>query len=329
MRVRSGARASQLRHGLAVVLWRGQEEGYAHATQGPRRPRQATVAVAGRLSRSRGESGQALLLMVGAMLAVLVGAVVLGGVARGVAAQGDGQRAADLAALAGARAMREDYPRLFGPALLPDDRPNPQHLERGAYLARARATAEQTGRRNGARAVAASFPAADPMAPVRIRVTVGDRLRVGERQSLALTVRAEAELVPPGGAAPGGAGVAGEYPGPFAMRQGKPMRPDVARTFDRLFAAARADGVALVVTSAFRSDAEQARLFAARPDPRWVARPGTSLHRLGTELDLGPASAYAWLARNAQRFGLIQRYAWEPWHYEACSRYICAQRDPT
>ena len=25
--------------------------------------------------------------------------------------------------------------------------------------------------------------------------------------------------------------------------------------------------------------------FAAHPDPKWVARPGTSLHRLGTELD--------------------------------------------
>ena len=41
---------------------------------------------------------------------------------------------------------------------------------------------------------------------------------------------------------------------------------------------------------------EQAQLFAANPDPRWVAPPGQSLHRLGTELDLGPTSAYGWLA---------------------------------
>ena len=46
-----------------------------------------------------------------------------------------------------------------------------------------------------------------------------------------------------------------------------------------------------------------------------MAPPGKSLHRLGTELDLGPASAYGWLAANAKRFGFIQRYAWEKWHY--------------
>src|SRR3954471_752780 len=93
------------------------------------------------------------------------------------------------------------------------------------------------------------------------------------------------------------------------------MRPDVALAFDRLNAAAGHDGIALIIVSAWRSNAEQARLFAAHPDPKWVAPPGKSLHRLGTELDLGPASAYAWLARNARRFGFIQRYSWEPWHY--------------
>ena len=74
-------------------------------------------------------------------------------------------------------------------------------------------------------------------------------------------------------------------------------------------------GHALTINSAFRSDAEQAALFAANPDPRMVARPGTSLHRCGTELDLGPPSAYGWFAANAQRFGFVQRYAWEAWHY--------------
>jgi LAS superfamily LD-carboxypeptidase LdcB len=47
-----------------------------------------------------------------------------------------------------------------------------------------------------------------------------------------------------------------------------------------------------------------------------VAPPGKSLHRLGTELDLGPPSAYGWLARNARRFHFVQRYSWEQWHYE-------------
>jgi hypothetical protein len=107
----------------------------------------------------------------------------------------------------------------------------------------------------------------------------------------------------------------GEYAGPLEIRQGKPMRPDVARAFDRMATAAAADGVGLMVSSGFRTYAEQARLFAARPDPRWVAPPGRSLHRLGTELDLGPPAAYGWLARNARRFHFVQRYSWEPWHY--------------
>ncbi len=94
------------------------------------------------------------------------------------------------------------------------------------------------------------------------------------------------------------------------------MRPDVARAFDRMAAAAHDDGIALIVTSAFRTDAEQAALFAAHPDPKWVAPPGKSLHRLGTELDLGPSSAYPWLEAHAEQFHFKQRYPWERWHQE-------------
>ena len=80
-------------------------------------------------------------------------------------------------------------------------------------------------------------------------------------------------------------------------------------------AAAAGAGLTLVVNSGFRSDAEQAALFAAHPDPTWVAPPGHSLHRCATELDLGPETAYGWLAANASRFGFVQRYSWEAWHY--------------
>ena len=73
-------------------------------------------------------------------------------------------------------------------------------------------------------------------------------------------------------------------------------------------------GLFLGISSGFRSDAEQARLFAAHPDPKWVAPPGESLHRYATELDFAPPAAYAWLAANAARFGFVQRYAWEAWH---------------
>jgi hypothetical protein len=93
------------------------------------------------------------------------------------------------------------------------------------------------------------------------------------------------------------------------------MRPDVAIAFDRMERAASAAGIHLIVVSGFRSNAEQALLFARHPDPRWVARPGTSLHRLATELDLGPGGAYGWLSANAGRFGFLRRYSWEPWHF--------------
>ena len=125
---------------------------------------------------------------------------------------------------------------------------------------------------------------------------------------------AEAAAPPSAAAAPTMAS-GGGYSGPLMYRQGEGMRPDVAAAFDRMAAAAASAGVDLIVVSAFRSDTEQAALFAANPDPRWVAPPGQSLHRCATELDLGPDSAYDWLAANAGSFGFQKRYSWEPWHF--------------
>jgi soluble lytic murein transglycosylase-like protein len=257
--------------------------------------------------------GQASVLLVAAMAAVLVGVLVLGSAARGVAREAAAQRAADLAALAGARAMHAATPRLFEPPLI-DGQPNPRHLDRTAYLDLAREAATRVATANQAGEVAVRFPDAETFAPVRIRVGVRAIVEVrrnGVRRQTAVEVAAEAEVAPAllDPAAGGG------YDGPLAYRQGKPMRPDVALAFDRMERAARADGVTLVITSAYRSDAEQAELFRQRPDPRWVAPPGRSLHRLATELDLGPRNAYAWLAGNAGRFHFVQRYSWEPWHY--------------
>jgi hypothetical protein len=254
------------------------------------------------------------MIMLAALVLLMLGAAVLGGVAHGLLTRGGAQRAADLAALAGARALGAAHPRVFAPATV-DGRPNPDHLERDAYLALGRRAAVLTARRNGARAIRVGFPGAQgELAPLRIRVDVRDPIPVGTEE-VASTSSAEAELVVGAPGVPDAAPGAGEYRGPFATRQGKRMRPDVALGFDRMAAAARAAGHALLITSAFRSDAEQAALFAARPDPKWVARPGTSLHRLGTELDLGPPSAYAWLAANAGRFHFLKRYSWEPWHF--------------
>lgn len=259
------------------------------------------------------EAGQVTILMLGLALALVVGAFVLGAVARGVGGQGEQQRAADLAALAAARAMHESYAGLFESPRIAG-RPNPSHVERAEYLARGRAAGAATARRNGARSVAVSFPDGATFAPVRVRVEVRDHLVVGASQRVPAGARAEAELAPPADVAATAAG-AGEYRGPLAQRQGKPMRPDVAAAFDRMAAAASRDGIGLVIVSAFRTNAEQALLFARHPDPTWVAPPGQSLHRLATELDLGPPAAYGWLAANAQRFHFVKRYAWEGWHF--------------
>ena len=256
--------------------------------------------------------GQALLLLVTAMAAAVVGAVLLGGVAQGIGKGGREQRAADLGALAAARTMHDAYDRLFEPPTLDDGRANPRHLEVGAYERMGREAALGVARANGADDVEVKFPDGDTFAPTRVRVTVRDPATSdagGHHHEAAIKASAEAELAPLA-QVPTGIGDPGQYNGPFAYRQGKPMRPDVALAFDRLNAAAGHDGVALIIVSAWRSNAEQARLFAAHPDPKWVAPPGKSLHRLGTELDLGPSSAYGWLAANAGRFGFIKRYPW-------------------
>ena len=265
----------------------------------------------------RSAAGQASILLVACMLGLVVGAVMLGSLGHGFGALGTSQRAADLAALAGGRAMHAAQPRLFEPALI-DGRVNPAHLERAQFLALARTAATDVARRNGAETTAVEFPGGSSFAPGRIRVAARAPFTIGVgrlRRVLWLPAEAEAELAPEAGDGLAAFASGGGYEGPLAYRQGKPMRPDVAMAFDRMYAAARGDGIQLLVNSGFRSDAEQAVLFARRPDPRWVAPPGRSLHRNATELDLGPESAYGWLSRNARRFGFIQRYSWEPWHY--------------
>ena len=273
--------------------------------------------------RLKGQSGQALVLLVGAMAALVTGALILGAVGQALGAKGRQQRAADLAAVSAARAMRDAYPRLFEPVYLRRGVLNPAHLSRDGDLALARAAAVDGARRNGGTLDPArvSFPDADSFAPLRVSVALTARaaLRVsarGPKRHVRVVARATAALPPAaGGNAFPGAASGGGYSGPLAYRQGRPMRPDVAIAFDRMEAAAAKDGVALLISSAYRSDREQAKLFAAHPDPKWVAAPGQSLHRFGTELDLGPSSAYGWLAANAQPFGFVQRYSWEPWHY--------------
>jgi hypothetical protein len=268
---------------------------------------------------AREQSGQALPLALGGAFALLAAALALVAVAGAITGKGRVQRAADLAAISAARSMRDDLSLLLSPARLPDGSPNPRHLEKAAYLARARASASAAAKANGVSTalLRVSFPDADSFAPVRAEVAVTAGIDVGDGNS-----RTEASAVAEAGAPSGPSGespatmaTGGGYSGLLAYRQGHGMRPDVAAAFDRMAAAAEKAGVVLIVNSAFRSDAEQAALFAAHPDPTWVAPPGHSLHRCATELDLGPETAYGWLAANAGRFGFLARYGWEPWHF--------------
>lgn len=253
-----------------------------------------------------GDGGQALPIVLAAIVMTIAGALALALLGAGLRERAEHQRAADLGALAGARALLDARPRALDPAAS-GARPAGT-LTPAAYLALGRRIATQAALRNGAQRISVRFGGG--ALPDRVRVTVRDPIRLPGGRELAVVTVAEAELTPYPVA-----GAGGEYTGLLATRDGKPMRPDVALAYDRLARAARAGGHELVVVSGFRSSGEQARLWAAHPDPRWVARPGTSLHRLGTELDLGPASAYGWLAANAPRFGFLRRYSWEPWHY--------------
>jgi hypothetical protein len=290
------------------------------------------------------ERGQASLLLVGVVAAVLAGASVLFAFGNALGAKARYQRAADLAAISAAQEMRDLYPRLFEPPFIEPDVPNPRHLEEAEYRALTVAAAIRGARRNGVRVHArdVTFPGAG-FAATRVTVRVRGKVPIrlpgeprlrgeegvrsvareharhssgrGAAARVPIRARATAEILPDAGAGglPDASG--GGYDGPLAYRQGKPMRPDVALAFDRLAAAARDEaGLFLSISSGFRSDAEQARLFAAHPDPEWVAPPRESLHRYATELDLGPPAAYGWLEGNADRFGFTRRYAWEAWH---------------
>jgi soluble lytic murein transglycosylase-like protein len=286
-----------------------------HASDAPVEDRRARVG---------DDHGQAtLMLLLGLTLAIGL-AAVLGAVATAMGGREDRQRAVDVAALSAAAQLRAGTTSVVGGHRRSD----------AALRSRAVAVARTAARENGVPAIDVDFPGdgadASGGSPQRVRVRAIHRPTVAG-VTLASAVAATAEVAAPTYVEAAATG--DEYAGPLAVRQGKPMRPDVALAFDRMNAAATAAGHPLTVTSGYRSNAEQARLFAAHPDPKWVARPGTSLHRLGTELDLGPASAYGWLAANSRAFGFVKRYSWEPWHFgyvrETASAHVAEQgRNP-
>jgi zinc D-Ala-D-Ala carboxypeptidase len=130
---------------------------------------------------------------------------------------------------------------------------------------------------------------------------------------------------------------------------GLQMRKAAAKKYQSMLAAARGAGVKITTISAFRSVAEQNRLFfevgASRvqgPKKRAEvsAPPKHSEHHTGYAIDIGDATvpatnlnenfattpAYKWLKANAARYGFelsfpkgnAQGVSYEPWHW----RYV-------
>lgn len=124
---------------------------------------------------------------------------------------------------------------------------------------------------------------------------------------------------------------------PQAFKNGKPfdvslvaiddaghmLEAAAAAAFVRMRAAAAADGVSLIVESAFRTMEEQTALWVQyqrgeRTDV--VAAPGYSNHQAGIDVDLttarGTNAAYHWLLKNAHLYGFVATVHSEPWHWE-------------
>ena len=102
------------------------------------------------------------------------------------------------------------------------------------------------------------------------------------------------------------------------------LDPDLLAALRAAALQAAGEGVAVYVTSGWRSPEHQARLLCEAVAPygseaaaaRGVEPVDSSLHVSGDAVDVGPASAADWLARHGAAFGLCRVYANEPWHFE-------------
>lgn len=96
-------------------------------------------------------------------------------------------------------------------------------------------------------------------------------------------------------------------PGPGSTRG---MSAPLSGSLRSMFAA----NPRLELNSGTRTHNQQAALYTAKGGVG-VARPGHSAHESGHAADIGPPSQFAWLAKNASKFGL--KGSSEPWHFEA------------
>lgn len=134
-----------------------------------------------------------------------------------------------------------------------------------------------------------------------------------------------------------------EYP--FALsRRDLRLRRAAAEAAREMDAAAKAEGLTLVFSSAYRSYGYQAEVYERHvremgqdAADRVSARPGHSQHQLGTVVDFGSidntfaeSKAGLWMAAHSRRFGFslsyprgaesVTGYDWESWHFRYVGR---------
>lgn len=136
--------------------------------------------------------------------------------------------------------------------------------------------------------------------------------------------------------------------------KGQQLRAEAAQAARTMMDAAKAEGVTLTVSSAYRSYTVQQQTYQ-----HWVsvngqkvadqlsARPGYSEHQTGLAIDFSSPEgcrleecyedtrAGRWLAKNAQNYGFILRfpkgqqavtgYLFEPWHYRYLGKDLTAR----
>jgi D-alanyl-D-alanine carboxypeptidase len=133
-----------------------------------------------------------------------------------------------------------------------------------------------------------------------------------------------------------------------AGRQGLMLRQAAAEALEEMAAAARAEGIELAVSSAYRSYGYQTEVYARNVREsgqeladRESARPGRSQHQTGLAADFGSiddsfaaSPAGRWMAVNAGSFGwslsfpdgyeAVTGYRWESWHYRYVGQDLAA-----
>ena len=120
-----------------------------------------------------------------------------------------------------------------------------------------------------------------------------------------------------GGSDASGASPVGAATGNQVERPGGKIDSSIAGNFDAMVAAAKREGVDLQIGSGWRSRQQQEVLYRKylNGTGNLAARPGTSNHESGRAIDFkNTPGAFAWLKKNAQRFG-FKNLPGEPWHY--------------